>query len=858
MFRLRVALGLALLGTSPRAHADKFNWEGQVEVDAQDLQSDDPKKRGDAVRLLAMDDIHLSQPFLIKALADEDVTVRHEAAKALGIGGALAAVPFMIEWLGDADPRTRTTAAEALGDIGGPEATSALTRSLGDADPAVRQRAVKSLGRIGLRGNPSVVVALIPRLEDDKSDVRRETVDQLEQLGDRRAVIPLVSRFGDTSREVVKAAVRAVGRLGDRSAVPALIRLMNDPDENVRIAAVGSLGQLGAVEAIDALTEQIGGSGTIDNFRGKVAFALGQIAASPGAGKAGEDAMHVLVESLVTAQNRTQIKEALRAAGRAAVPALVAHLSGRLKGDPASAVALLAENGDARATAALTAELERGRVAMPLVLKALGATHDPNALVPVLGAVSNKDSAIRLAAMEALRPLLGSDARAGDVLIEHLSDDDLEVRILSAEYLGILKVQGAAQKLGALAGAGNPARLRLAAIDALGEIGSVKSSPAATKILVDVLREGPAELHLAAAAALSYVGDPSIAPTLIAQAQSDRGPTRHEIVRALGGTLRGHPDAAGRKVLRELAEDSNVKVAVAAICGLAAIGDAGDAPFLRKLVVDAAADRRRSAAWALGELRDVGSIATLADVLAIKDDRLVGDAAWALGEIAVNAPKDPHVAALVDRWLFLASHGGWAASIDGAGALARMLWALPPADRHLAKPAHDALVRLAFHKSRLVRVNAAYALASLGGDDDAIRTLAQLLHDDASPHVRMAAAEGLARASDVAAKPQAQIIAAALDAAAKSDLDAAVKATAKAAATTKPAALPARTEWRNFYVVDPAADDARVRQMPYFIAGPNGIVWATYTDARGEITSEHVAPGTDRIDVWAGSRESEY
>src|SRR5258708_6103955 len=130
MIRLRVVLGLAVviaLG-APHAHADKFNWEGQVEVDAADLQSDDAKKRGD---------------------------------------------------------------------IGGAEATSALTRSLGDADPAVRQRAVKSLGRIGLRGNPAVVVALIPRLEDDKSDVRRETVDQLEQLGDRRAVIPLVSRFGD-------------------------------------------------------------------------------------------------------------------------------------------------------------------------------------------------------------------------------------------------------------------------------------------------------------------------------------------------------------------------------------------------------------------------------------------------------------------------------------------------------------------------------------------------------------------------------------------------------------------------------------------------------------------------------------
>src|SRR5204862_192735 len=161
-------------------------------------------------------------------------------------------------------------------------------------------------------------------------------------------------------------------------------------------------------------------------------------------------------------QQRQAAREALRVAGKAAVPALVATLSGRIQGDVSTAVALLAESADSRATAALTAELERGRVAMPLVLQALGATGDPAALVPVLGALSNKDAAIRIKAMESLRPLVGTDARAGDVLIEHLADDDLEVRVLAAEYLGILKVSSAAPKLTSLAGPGNPARLRLA------------------------------------------------------------------------------------------------------------------------------------------------------------------------------------------------------------------------------------------------------------------------------------------------------------------------------------------------------------------------------------------------------------
>ena len=528
--------------------------------------------------------------------------------------------------------------------------------------------------------------------------------------------------------------------------------------------------------------------------------------------------MRTLVENLAMPATRKAATDALKVAGKAAVPALVAHLTGRLKGDPTTAVALLTENADSRATAALTAELERGRVAMPLVLAALGATHDSSALVPVLGALSNKDAAIRIAAMEALRPLLGSDARAGDVLIEHLSDDDLEVRVLAAEYLGTVKVAAAVPKLTALAGPGNPTRLRLAAIDALGEVGTqsipapgagpgASTSGAATKVLIDVLREGPPELHRAAATALSYIADPSVVPTLTAQVAADRGPTRHELVRALGATMRGHADPGARKLLRELATDANVKVAIAAICGLSAAGDPSDAPLLRAIVADAAADRRRIAALALGDLHDTASIDVLLTAMAGKDDRLAGDAAWALGEIAAANPKDPHLDTLVERWLYAARHGGWATSIDATAALARTLAVVSKdqRDKLLAGSRTAALEALAMHRSRLVRINAIAALHALGEDTAKLAT-------DPSPHVREAA-------------------------------------------TAKPSQL-ARSEWRTFYVVDPTADDAPVREEPYFVKTPDNLVWATYTDARGEITSEHVPPGD--ADVWPASREAEY
>jgi HEAT repeat protein len=322
-------------------------------------------------------------------------------------------------------------------------------------------------------------------------------------------------------------------------------------------------------------------------------------------------------------------------------------------------------------------------------------------------------------------------------------------------------------------------------------------------------------------------------------------------VRALGGTLRGHPDPAGRKALRVLAQDANIKVAVAAIAGLAAAGDASDAPFLRQLVADAAADRRRAAAWALGELHDTGSVPALLDVLGIHDDRLVGDAAWALGEIASAAAPKLDAKALLERFAFVTGHGGWASAIDASAGLARTLLALPRDQRTAARAQ---LEKLAFHKSRLVRINIALALSSLTGDDEAAKALAQLLHDDVSAHVRAAAADGLARLAAGAPKPA---ITSALDTAAKSDLDADVKARALAD-LAKPPATVARNEWRNLYVVDVSADDARVRQEPFFIQGDDGLVWASYTDARGELTSEHMPPNITAANVWPASREPEY
>lgn len=847
MLRLRRVLGAVLLAIAfaPSASAGNFDWIGHVELDAENLKSEDPSARLNAVLALSGYDPALAKPYLLQALEDDEDAVKLEAGRALGHGGVTEAAPTIIDWLNDFDPKVRAAAADILGELGGEGVSDALIRSLGDTDATVRVRAVGALGKLGKAGDLSVVVPLVSRLDDDKTDVRRSAIEQLEAIGDRRAVIPLVAAIGDTSVEVRKAAVRALGTLGDDAAVPALLRLLDDPVEDVRKLSVEALGSLHADEATEELIERLG-SGS-DEYRAKVALALGRIAANGGGGQAATDAVRSLVEALAVPNQRAGAREALRVAGLAAVPALVDHLDGRIDGDPREVVALLREAADRRATASLIAELDRGRVPTTVILEALAATNDPDAVVPILGLTGSDDAELRLASMTALRPLLGGDARAADVLIERLDDEDLEVRVMAVEYLGLLRSQAAAERLADLAGPGNPLRLRLAAIDAVGEIGD----PAAATMLVDVLREGPPALHGAAATALSYLGGLDVVDELLEMVKADRSASRHPVVRALGAVLRGQAGTKqgdrARRLFEDLADAGASAIAMAAIGGLAALDDAAAAPALLDLLSAGGPDRQRASAWALGELHHVAAVPALVEALDNKDDRVTADVAWALGEIAASSSdaRKTVADAALPALARAGKKGGWATAINVAAALTR-----------IADPSSlEDLLRMIHHKSKLVRVDAILGLGALIANGATIASvdrasLINLLETDASPYVRAAAATTLTRLRGAEGGDPVTV---ALAHAASSDRDDQVRA---AAAATTPAAAPPRDEWRVFYVVDPSADDKAVREEPYFVIGADALVWATYTDARGELAAEHF-PAGDAV-VAPQSRESEY
>lgn len=816
----------ALIAAAPLApgavHASDFDfaWLGKVELEAEGLASADHKERREAVAALATYDISLTKPHLLRALTDSDRRVRHEAGRVLGKHGMVEITPVIIRWLEEPDAEIKKDAVEILGLLATDTAVSALVRTLGDVDEQVRKKAVEALGRVG---TPAVIVPLIGRLDDDRFEVRQAAIEELERIGDARAMIPLVGAFDDTSGAVRKAAIRAVGRLGNAAATPALLRLLRDPDEDIRRAAVAALGNLAPVEATGELVAEFGQRHS-DAYLAEVAYALSKIArraapagSEPAAGQATERALRVLVEALARRPLRTAAREALRNAGPAAVPALVAHLEGEIDGDPVTAVEILRDIGDARATPALVSELERGRISRALVLDALEATGDRRALRPILGLLSTKDAPLRLRAMEALRPV-ADDVRAADILVELLGDPELEIRILAAEYLGLMRARRAVPALLARIGPEHPPRLRLAAVDALGEIGA----PEAAGALLDLLGHGPRALHAAAANALIYIGDAARVAPLLALARDAQASGQAQAMRSLGGILRGRRAEDVREVAVSLLQSDDLAVSLAAIEALGAMRDPDAAPALRRLL---AADlhRRRAAITALGNLGDHASVPALIEALDAGDDRLSGDAAWALAKLA-----DPRA---LDALTRATRRRGWASTINASAALARMA----PAEHA------EHLLLLLQHRERLVRLNAAWGLGRMRARA-ALAPLRTCVLEDASPLVRTVCARALGQVQAAKGAARDEAVTQALGRTRDQDADPRVRAAAQAAlaGAFEP---PARSAWRSFLIVDPDRDDLPVPQAAYFLLGADGLVTAHYSDARGYVSEEQFPAG---------------
>lgn len=824
-----------------------FEWEGRLSRLRRDLATGDAARRTEVLRLMrsyAADTV--AEP-LMGALSDPEASVRAQAAETAGHVRLASAVPVLLDWLDDPEADIRTTATRALGRIGDERTVPSLVRALGDSNADVRGAAVGALSAIG---SPEVVVPLLGRLDDDDATVRGEAAHALGRLGDPRSVVPLIGRARDDAPEVREAVFGALGALRDPRAVPALVQGLDDGEEGTRLAAIAGLGQLGSTEAVEALQALL--SRPDPRLSRAVVSALAAIG--------GPSATRSLVDSL--AQQETREIAALALVEAARRPRAMDAEPGR---DPFDARALLTEALDGTAShlhataiadvllrlaraggadpsvaPALLRALRARRGAPATLMKALAASGSPDALVPLLEYLRSDEAAMTAAALEALELYFADhpgDGRAADPLLAALGPVAPAQRVRVVRLLGRVRAARALPALRPLL-AHDDDDIRLAAVQAIGDIGDPEGAPALLRLLEDPSGRTRFEAARALAAAASAETVVTLCDRLAGREPFDR----HAVVLALGGalerlaragTLSGPARAAALASLEAATRSPDVALATAAIAALAQWGDAASTPTLVDRLEDRAPAVRRQAATALGTVDGPEARAALRRAMR-SPEHAVAVAATA---VAGERGDASDVALLLE-----VSEGRWPRPPAAAFALAR----LARRGRLDDAPPVDGLCRLARSRDPHVRANAAVALAALGGpmcpDGPRPSDWLETGHADA---VRSAAARWLAAAARGGHAPAAEV-AARLSDCAESDLSAAV------VAVCREPSMPALDSVADVYAY--AADGRqRLRDRLMALRLADGTVLVARTDPSGRLRLDGAPAGPLGLDDPVGA-----
>ena len=764
-------------------------------------------------------------PLLELAFADPDVEVRLAAADAAIRLRWTPATDAVLPWLGDREPRLRIKACEVARAMPSPRAVPALARALGDSDPAVRAAAAEALGE---QASAEAVAPLLGKLDDPLPPVRIQVVRALAHLRDARAVVPLVGKVQDSVPEVRREVARALGDLGDARASQALVLQLRDNISEVRLEALRSLGRLRADDAVDAIAPLA--AEHTPAVRQTALEALGRIA-SP-------ESIQVLVGMLGQTDDgtgsleHTPVRDALVSAGPAAIAQVAAVLREPTVSTTTATSAswVLGElvrrpprspppSGGATSTWWRPSSRRCGAACFrPRPRCARSDASGIRSAVPVvLEFALDASPQVRQEALDAAARLLDPqkpDGRVVEPLVAALRDPRLQSveRARVATLLGRTGAARSAAPLVSLAAA-KDRTLRLAAIDALGVLGSA-TDPATSAlrddVLVPLVSDTDAELRLHAALALASAGGAKAEGALFAKLGASEETDRSAVLTALAGVL---SRSATKDTIKRLDHELELSAgadrdAVLVAMARAKTPDAA-APLARIAKSEFAEDRRAVAT--LLPARPRAEAAPLATTLVGDGDASVrAQAAWSLGTLGGTSDAP--------ALLKLAQGGDMDSSIDATAALGRIA-----ARAHAKALASQWLCPLLDHAHPYVRANALVGLALADARCKDAAKVRRVLQTDPNDIVRAAAARALrttgAEPDDVRA----------LEGCAVTDRSGSVARVCRQAPSPTTTTAPLLV-----YVV---ADDAALptAKSAYAIVLPDGLVHVGTTDRRGAV-----------------------
>ena len=489
---------------------------------------------------------------------------------------------------------------------------------------------------------------------------RRDAIEEMEQIGDVKVVPFLVRALNDEDTFIRRAAARVLGNLGYGEAIEPLVRGLHDESDFVREAVAEALVKLGEA----SVTPLIGALGDTVNFvRETAASALVEL----GVGE---------IANVITAT---------------------------LKGDEEAIPKLVAFRDERILTPLINALEDKQRHVA--AAKALGRLGDEKAVEPLIGKLSDENTALQIAAAEALGEL--RDVRAVTPLIGKLGDEDEHVReAVSAALiqLGEAVVMPLLGKLGDKVGLVREGAARL-----LNRLGEAEIAQAVTDIL-----KGSQE----ALQALTALQDKRALVPLIAALDSGEISLEISAAWALGEL---GCDEAVEPLIGKLADEDNT-VRMAAAWALGKLGDATAVEPLIGKLSDAESSVREAASDALIQL-GAPSVVSLIEKLGDIDN-------------PVNEPAVQILDGLGEGKLARAVTG----ALKGSKEELQNLVALQ--DKRALTP----LVSALNGGNQAIQLTAAGALGEFG-EVDAVEPLIEKLQDE-SQSLRQAAAHALGRLGD--------------------------------------------------------------------------------------------------------------
>jgi HEAT repeat protein len=475
-----------------------------------------------------------------------------------------------------APDKEKADACRELARIGTKDAIAPLAALLPDEK-------LSHMARYGLETIPSPAVDEALRAAAGKLHGKL-LVGVIGSIGVRRdtkAVKLLANLLHDSDNDVAQAAARALGKVGDQAAAKALLDALPSVSQANQLAFCEGL--LRCAETAAASGNRKGAIAIYDRLRELSAPHQVRTAALRGAILTRQEAGLPLLAPALHSDDYTMALAAVRTAQEMPGTPVTRLLAGELAGLPADrkilVIQTLAKRGDDAASPALFAAARNGEKPVRLeAIRALAEMGNPSALPVLMDLLSDTDHDIAQAAQEGLASLPGKDVDAA--IMTMLADGAGTHRIIAMDLIVRRRMISAVPALLDAAG-GSDSKLRIAAVQKLGELAGPADLPPLLNLLGKA--KSPEDLE-ATEQALSAVCLKATKPdACVSQVEARLAESQPAQKCALLRVLGAVGGASALQGVRSAVNDPNAEVHAAAIRVLGGWSTADAAPDLLEL-----------------------------------------------------------------------------------------------------------------------------------------------------------------------------------------------------------------------------------------------------------------------------------